>query len=216
MNQNVWPLFQLRVTTPKLELRYVDDELGFELAKLSTLGIHDPDFMPFTAPWTDADSQTIQPNTMKYYWRCRAETEPNHWDLPFAVIAEGQVVGSAALAATDFPILRQFETGSWLGRTFQGRGWGGELRQAAIHLGFEGFGAKVAMTAAFSDNAPSLGVTRSLGYAVNGSSRKLRRGKSAESHSFMLNFDEWSSRLRRSDISITGLDPCASFLGLRE
>jgi hypothetical protein len=51
--------------TPRLELRYVDDELGAELAELATQGIHDPGFMPFSVPWTDAEVEHIRPNTMK-------------------------------------------------------------------------------------------------------------------------------------------------------
>ena len=39
---DIWPLFDLRVSTPRLELRYVDDELGHALARLAAHGIHDP------------------------------------------------------------------------------------------------------------------------------------------------------------------------------
>ena len=53
--------------------------------------------MPFAAPWTDVNAELIRPNTLKYYLRCRAETESSHWDMPVAVIAEGKVVGAWAL-----------------------------------------------------------------------------------------------------------------------
>ena len=36
MTKDAWPLFELRVVTPRIELRYVDDELAFELANLAT------------------------------------------------------------------------------------------------------------------------------------------------------------------------------------
>ncbi len=216
MAKNAWPLYGIRVVTPRLELRYVDEELGAKLADLAEAGIHDPEFMPFAIPWTDAEPESLGPNTLKYYWRARAETEPDHWDLPFAVIAEGAVVGTASLAANDFPILRQFETGSWLGRGYQGRGLGRELREAALHLGFAGLGATLATTAAFDDNAPSPGVTHSLGYSANGATRKVRRGKLAKSLLFNLTLDEWTDRLRRTDISIEGLEPCLAILGLTE
>lgn len=216
MAQNDWPLYGIRVVTPRLELRYVDEELGAELADLAERGIHDPGFMPFAAPWTDVDPELLRPNTLKYYWHCRAETEPSHWDMPFAVIAEGVVVGTSALAANHFPILRQFETGSWLGSEYQGQGLGRELREASLHLGFAGFGATLAKTAAFEDNAPSLGVTESLGYSTNGAQRKVRRGKLANSLLFKLTVDEWTERLRRTDISIEGLEPCLQTLGLTD
>src|SRR4051812_11182861 len=47
-----WPLFGLRVCTPRLELRYVDDELARALAELAIDGIHPPDTMPFNVPWS--------------------------------------------------------------------------------------------------------------------------------------------------------------------
>ena len=214
MDSNDWPLYGIRVLTPRLELRYVDEELGGELAALAERGIHDPGYMPFAFPWTDVDTELIRPNALKHYWRCRAETEANHWTLPLAVIADGSVVGSSSLNADEFPLLRQFETGSWLGRDYQGKGLGRELREASLHLGFAGLGATLATTAAFEDNAPSLGVTRSLGYSANGSQRKVRRGKLANSLLFKLSVDEWSNRLRRNDISIVGLEPCLQTFGL--
>ena len=215
MSKDAWPLFGIRVGTPRIELRYVDDELAFELANLATRGVHDPTFMPFAVPWTDAEPEMLVSNTLKFYWNCRAQTEPNHWTLPFAVIEQGVVIGSSALNADDFPILRQFETGSWLGREYQGRGLGRELREATLHLGFLGLGARLAITGAYADNPPSLGVTRSLGYLPNGSGRKLRRGQAATHLDFELAVDDWATRLQRDDISIVGVEPCLQFLDLR-
>jgi RimJ/RimL family protein N-acetyltransferase len=215
MTQDAWPLYGIRVVTPRIELRYVDEELGVELADLAVRGVHDPTFMPFTVPWTDAEPEMLRTNTLKFYWQCRANTEPNHWNLLFAVIAEGTVVGCTGLEAKDFPSLRQFETGSWLGRDYQGRGLGRELREASLHLGFLGLRATMATTGAFDDNAPSLGVTRSLGYSPNGSKRGIRRGEPATALMFELAVEDWETRLRRSDISIQGVEPCMKLLGLR-
>jgi hypothetical protein len=47
-----WPLFDLRVRTPRLELRGIDDALAVQLADLAAEGIHDPATMPFDRPWT--------------------------------------------------------------------------------------------------------------------------------------------------------------------
>ncbi len=44
--------------------------------------------------------------------------------------------------------LRTFDTGSWVGRRFQGRGTGTEMRAAALHLMFAGLGAREATTSA--------------------------------------------------------------------
>ena len=60
------------------------------------------------------------------------------------------------------------DTGSWLGRRFQGRGLGKEMRAAVLGFAFDGLGAEVAETSAFLDNLPSNGVSRALGYEENG------------------------------------------------
>lgn len=214
MSTAIWPLFGLRVITPRLELRYVDDDLGAQLADLAAQGIHDPAFMPFSIEWTDAPADRLRPNTMQHYWRCRAETTPTHWHLPFATIVDGEVVGTTSLGADDFPTLRTFESGSWLGRAHQGRGIGREMREATLHLGFAGFAAACATTSAFDDNGPSLGVTRSLGYEPNGTEPKVRRGQVATSLRLQMERDDWQARLRRDDITIIGLEPCRDMLGL--
>ena len=214
MTHPVWPLFDLRVVTPRLELRYVDDALAVELAQLAARGIHDRDFMPFAMPWTDAESPLLERSSMQWYWRCRAETSTSRFHLPLAVIVDGRPAGTTSLDATDFPVLRQFESGSWLGREFQGRKLGIELRHATLHLGFEGLGATLATTSAFFDNGPSLGVTRHLGYTAVGVTRKVRRDVSADSLNFQMTDEHWRRDVRRDDITIDGLEPCLPLLGL--
>ena len=214
MTHSVWPLFDLRVRTPRLELRYVDDEMAAELAQLAAQGIHDPDFMPFNEPWSQVPSPTLERNTMQFYWRCRAEFVPASWNLNLATIVEGAVVGTTALFANEFPTLRQFETGSWLGRQFQGKGIGKEMRLASLQLGFVGFGAEFATTGAFDDNGPSLGVTGSLGYSATGRRRLVRQQLPAMMQHFELTRAGFLARLRRDDISLHGVDECLPTLGL--
>ena len=84
------------------------------------------------------------------------------------VVHQGAIAGVQGLKAADFAILREVHTGSWIGRRYQGRGIGTEMRAAALHLGFAGFDAQLAQTGAWHDNAPSQGVTRKLGYEPNG------------------------------------------------
>ncbi|MCU1360794.1 MAG: GCN5-related N-acetyltransferase, partial [Ilumatobacteraceae bacterium] len=150
----------------------------------------------------------------QWYWRCRAETSATRFHLALAVLADGVAVGTTSLDAHDFPTLRQFESGSWLGREFQGRGLGTEMRRATLHLGFAGLGATLATTAAFFDNGPSLGVTRHLGYTPTGIGRKVRRGVSADSHLFEMTVEHWEQNVRNDDIVIEGLAPCLPLLGL--
>lgn len=206
-----WPLFDLEVRTPRITLRYVDDELATELAALAAKGIHPPEMMPFSRPWSDVEPPQLQRNTMQYYWRTRAETTPEKWELAFAVIADDQVVGVGGLVAENFKVLRSIETGSWLGQEFQGQGIGKELRAASLHLIFEGFGADYATTGAWTDNAASLGVTRALGYTETGQQRLKRREERDVILTFEMSREHWKT-IRRDDIVIDGIEPVRELL----
>ncbi len=214
MTHPIWPLFDLRVVTPRIELRSLDDELGTELALLATKGVHDPAYMPFSIEWTDAPSPQLERNALQYYWKIRAELSPTDWVIAFAVIVDGAVVGTTSLGAHEFPTMRQFETGSWLGREHQGKGIGKEMRLATLQLGFEGFGAQWATTGAWEDNAASLAVTRGLGYAVAGKRRALSRGAVRVLEGYEMRRDHFLGRLRRDDIALHGVEPCLPLLGL--
>lgn len=209
-----WPLFDLEVITPRLTLRYIDDELGTQLVELAAAGVHDPALMPFAMPWTDVEPDQLGPNCFRYWWRCRAETSVEGWEINLAVIEDGRVVGATGLIAREFPVTRQFETGSWLGRRHHGRGLGTELRLATLHLGFLGFDAESATTGAFSDNEPSLGVTRKLGYEPNGTQRHVRRGTVAIMHRFHMTRGHFTQHLQRDDIAISGATAARALLGI--
>lgn len=207
-------MFGLEIRTPRLTLRYLDDVLADELVRVAARGVHDPATMPFSIPWTDLPSPEMEHEALRFYWRSRADTTPTAWRLLHAVIHEGEVIGAGDLFATDFPVLRQFETGSWLGRDFQGRGLGKELRMCTLTLGFDGLGAEWARTGAWADNAASLGVTRSLGYEREGERRMLRRGQPDDLVGFRMHRDHWAT-IRRDDITLHGLEPARHFLGLQ-
>lgn len=211
---DLWPLFDLRVITPRLELRYIDDEMGHALARLATRGIHDPEFMPFSIPWTDKESPDLERGALQFYWKCRAETSPEQWNILFAVLVEGTVVGTTSLGADNYQSLRQFETGSWLGREFQGRGYGKEMRVATLQFGFCGLDAHWATTGAFEDNAPSLAVTRSLGYSLAGRRRTLSRESVRTLEGYEMPRDHFVNRVQRDDITLVGVDGCRELLGL--
>lgn len=213
MANDHWPLFDLEVHTPRLTLRYLDDTLAGELLAVAKRGVHDPATMPFTVPWTDLPSPQMEHEAMRYYSRTRADIRPTAWELQFAVIVDGAVIGSCGVSASDFATLRQFTTGSWLGREFHGRGLGKEMRMACLTLGFDGLGAEFAQTDVWHDNAPSLGVTRSLGYEETGRRRALRRGQPDEMVWFRMPCAHWET-IRRTDIEMHGVPEARAFLGL--
>jgi RimJ/RimL family protein N-acetyltransferase len=208
-----WPLFDLRVRTPRLELRYPDDTLLFELADLAAGGVHDPARMPFNEPWTRKPPGELQIGALQHWWRTRATLRAEEWNIPFAVVENGRLVGCQAIFSKDFAIRRSFETGSWLGLQHQGRGIGTEMRSAILVLGFDGLGAEVAETGAFVDNPESRGVTRKLGYEPNGTFVRAREKQAAEMQLYRLTRQQWLS-LRRDDVVIEGLDGCLPLLGL--
>ena len=213
MSHPIWPFFGLTVTTPRLVLRYVDDTLATELGLLAARGIHDPATMPFAIPWTDAPAEELPIGALRHFWHVRSENTPERVRLSFAVIARGEVVGFSALDADDFACVREFSTASWLGIAHQGRGLGGELRAATLHLGFEGLGAVRAESGAFADNERSNRVSRRLGYRENGRHWLQRRGEPAEQILYVLDRETWEAS-RRDDITIDGIEPVRTFIGL--
>jgi RimJ/RimL family protein N-acetyltransferase len=205
MGNAVWPLADLQVVAPRLALRYISDDLGVELALLAAEGIHDPVTMPFSFPWTDTPSPELERNTLRYYWRSRAETTAEHWDLNLAVVIDGTAVGTCSAHAEAFPSRRTVSTGSWLGRRYQGQGIGTEMRQAALHLIFAGFDADLAITRAWHDNAASLGVTRSLPYTQTATTRETRRESPDTMVEFAMAPGQWAT-IRRDDIRLVGIE----------
>ncbi|MCU1394643.1 MAG: putative succinyl-CoA transferase [Ilumatobacteraceae bacterium] len=203
-----WPLFGLQVRTPRLELRYpTDDEVAEIAARSVSDGVHDPASMPFSFEWTDVPSPTQERNSMQFHWSLRAGWRPTGWNCNLAVIADGRIVGTQSAEAADFAALRTVTTGSFLFQPFQGKGLGTEMRAAILHLAFAGLGAETARTGAWSDNQPSLGVTRRLGYEHVGTERMLSRGEPRDMERYVLSREMWHRR-RRDDIAIEGLAPC--------
>ena len=208
-----WPLFGLRVRTPRVELKVVDDESAYALLDVVTEGVHPPEFMPFTLPWTDEPDGIRQQNSLRHYWRTRAELSPAKWMIEMAVYADGELVGSQALLGDEFPKKRVASSGSWLGMRHQGKGIGKEMRAAIVHLAFAGLGATRCESAAFEDNAASRAISLGLGYEENGDGIVLRREEPARLIRYKLERTTWEQS-RRDDIVIQGLDAALPMLGL--
>lgn len=213
-NHPFWPLFNLVVKTPLLNLVHPDDAMIAELAELAARGIHDPAVMPFGVPWTDLPSDgTQQRSSMQHMWANRANFQPDNWHLSMAVVIDEQVVGVQGALAKDFGKLGVFETGSWLGQAYQGKGIGKEMRSAILHLMFDCFNATEATTRAWAFNEASNGVTRSLGYEPNGRETKLNRDQPTESNDYTLSRSRWEQQ-RRDDITVFGAEECRRLVGL--
>lgn len=194
-------------------MRVVDEPTAYELIDLASSGIHPPEVMPFTFPWTDEPDGERQQNSLRHYWRVRAEFRPEKWMLEFAVRADGELVGAQGLHTENFPVRRVASSGSWLALRHQGRGIGKEMRAAILHFAFAGLGATRCESAAFENNPASRGVSTALGYEENGDEIALQRGTPARLVRYKIERSEWERR-RREDIVIEGLDRALPMFGL--
>lgn len=206
------PAFALEVRTPRLTLRVPDDDDLVDLAELGAAGVHDDDLMPFSISWTRIPPPFMQRNTLQYFWSQRLTYQQDLWNLPLVAVVDGRIVGTQGAFAKEWPVTRTVETGSWLGRGYQGQGFGKEMRFAVLHLVFDGFGAHEALTAAFEDNGPSLGVTRSLGYRERYTERVAREGEVVGQRWFTMSPDDFAT-IRRDDIEVRGADEVVALFG---
>lgn len=213
MGHPYWPLFDLRVRTPRLELRYPNDDDASALAGLAAKGIHPPDFMPFAVPWSTAPSPKLEREALQHYWGSRAAFTAAKWGVPFATVVDGEIVGTQAVHADNFEVTRAVESGSWLGQDHQGKGIGKEMRAAMLHLAFAGLGAQIAYSGAWHDNPASLGVSKALGYRANGDRIMPRLDKPTRMINLKLTRATWE-KVRRDDIVIEGLEACLDLFGL--
>jgi RimJ/RimL family protein N-acetyltransferase len=211
MSNPYWPLFGLRLTAPGLELRLPSDHEVVELARLAAGGIHDPAFMPFAYAWTDLPPGELERGVVQYHWRARGDLRPDAWHLPFAVWADGRLAGCQEVHAQQFGTRRVVGTGSWLGQDFQRRGLGRAMREAVLHLAFEGLAAELAESDALADNEGSSRVSEVLGYGRCGTGTATPRGTPRPVTRFRLDRAAWAAR-PRSPVRIEGLAPCLPLL----
>jgi RimJ/RimL family protein N-acetyltransferase len=172
------PLLDLRISAGPLELRGITDDLLGPLAELAT-DIHDPDFMPFTFPWSLTPAPDLPRTVAQYHWGNRASFSPARWSADLAVFFDGTLVGSQGFGTTEYLVTRTGETGSWLSRRFQGRGIGTAMRQVICAFIFDHLNARYITSSAWTDNPASLAVSRKTGYADNGTEQRSRLGQPA-------------------------------------
>ncbi|MFJ6460105.1 GNAT family N-acetyltransferase [Streptomyces sp. NPDC091387] len=212
MKPRHWPLYGLRIRTPRLELRLPDLELLDELASVAADGVHAPDSMPFSVPWTDGPPAERGRAVFQHVLASVANWSVRDWALSLAVLHEGRVVGRQDVMARDFAVTGEVSTGSWLGLAHQGRGIGTEMRAAALHLAFAGLGAGAAVSAAMTDNPRSLGVSRRLGYLPDGLETAALRGAPVTLQRLRLERARWEEH-RSVEVTVEGLDGCRAEFG---
>ena len=202
-----WPLRGLRLVTERLVLRQPDEGELAALADVAAAGVHQPGEQPFLTPWTDRPPSERARSVLQGYWEDLSSWTPQNWALQLGVFRDGVPLGIVALRATDFAILREVKTWSWLGLEHHGQGFGTEARRALLHLAFAGLDAEAALTEVFQDNAGSQGVSRKLGYRPDGISRDVLHGKPVVSDRLRLTREDWQD----TPVEVVGLEDCRSW-----
>jgi RimJ/RimL family protein N-acetyltransferase len=203
-----WPFFDLRISCGEVLLRGVTDaDLDPLLAVLPDDLEHDPRHVPFLE--CGADRRRILTADI---WKHRGTWSPSSWCLDLAVEVEGAVVGVQALEGDEFPLLRTVDSFSWLATTVRGRGLATRMRTGVLALAFERLGAVAAVSSAEIDNAPSLAVSRRLGYADNGLSRTNSPTGVIELQHVRLTGERW--RADSHAVEVAGVEPCLPWFGL--
>ncbi|MGO1055755.1 GNAT family N-acetyltransferase [Crossiella sp. CA198] len=206
-----WPFRHLVLRTPRLELRPDDDAGLLELIEVARKGVHPPEEMPFSLPWTDWPHERMALGALQQRWRSRAAHTAASWDLGFLVRHRGKVIGTQSLVAQDFAELREVSCGCWYGLEHQGQGFGSEAWAAVLAFAFDHLGATHAHATAFVNNAGSRAVSRKLGYQDNGTRRVLQRDKAT----FQIDQRLTPAEFLRPDwaLQVEGLEACRELLG---
>jgi len=212
---SLYPPFDVRVVTPRVELRGATDDLLGLLAPLVAAGKAMADPPPWDDPCSfykpDPDDRVR--SWLQAIWRGRGTVRSDLWRLYFVVFVDGEPVGQQDLTGNEFDSFGTVESTSWVSPDVRGRGIGTEMRSAILHLAFEGFGAAEARSEAAVDNAASNRVSERLGYQRNGTSWATHQGKPTLGQRWLLDRTTWEAQ-RRDDITLVGVDACRTALGL--
>ena len=213
---SAYPPLNVQVHTPRLSLLGATDELLERLVPVVRKGVVTEPPWPFDDPMSlYKDSPDREWGWLRGVWAGRAKVSDSFWRLYFVVVVDGEPVGMQDLISSEFSAFGKVDTFSWLGPDVRGRGLGKEMRQAVLHLAFEGLGAREAASDAFVDNHVSIRVSQALGYQPNGIDWATRRGDAAELNRWRLTREQWSMG-RRDDIELVGVAECLPVLGIRD
>ena len=118
-----WPLFDLAVRTPRLEMRLPrEDEFG-ALIELADRGVHDPETMPFFVAWTDLEPTERARSMAQWLWRQRADWSPHKWTFTAVGFVDGQPIGVQDVSAEQFEACARSRPGPGWGGPTRDRGW---------------------------------------------------------------------------------------------
>jgi RimJ/RimL family protein N-acetyltransferase len=201
-------LLELRVRTPRLELRLPTDDEILELYRVAEAGIHPPDEMPFFVPWTDTLNED---DFLAFHRDARERWSPHEWSCNFVTFLEGRAIGTQAIDGKNFAESRLVDTGSWVGEEFQRKGYGFEQRAAVLEFAFRGLGAQAATSGPLVDNVASQRISEKLGYRVTGTREIAPRGEPVLHYDYRLERDDWHCPI---PVEIDGLEAALPLFGI--
>jgi len=212
MSNRYWPMFDIHLSTPELELRHLTEA---DLASLSNVIPDDAEQNPSSTTYAGLDARQNRGAVVHQdYWRARGSWRPESWALSFGVFRDGDLLGYQGLEGDDFVKLRTVDSSSFLAAPVRGRGWGKQMRAAVLALAFGPLGARFAITSAWSDNHASLGASRRLGYVDNGITVQQRDGQAGEMVHLRLSRETWMASGWPEQVVVSGMDECLAFFGL--
>lgn len=210
----LWPIFDLTITTPRLEMRLATDDELVALTAIADESIFaNSATAPFLVNWPLLPSPDREISLYQWNIGCRATWQPQNWTLPLVAFLDGAPIGAQAMEAKNFAKLRVVETGSWLGSAWQGQGLGTEMRAALLELAFAELDAIEAHSTARADNPRSARVSHKLGYKNNGVNRTIFADGAADDElRLRLTREDWEAN-RMPGVTVADIDACRHFFG---
>ena len=211
---NLAPLFDLRIHTPRLELRFATDADLVRLAKVADEGVTEPDDIFLLTNWDALPLPLIEREMLGQAQQLRTDWQPeSRWHAQFVVCVDGEPIGVQELQTSDFTRRRVVETHSWLGEKYQGQGYGTEMRAAVLFLAFEHLGAIRAESGYLEGNTKAVRVSERLGYRANGTKIVIARECRIMEYRLLLERESW--KREAVPVSVEHVEACLLLFGAR-
>lgn len=213
MPSSLWPLWDLRVQTSRLTLRYPTDADLPRLVEITQAIRQTPGSEWF---WREAcggsgpDALDYSTRAAQALWNWRAQWRKDSWNLALLAQQGQQIVGVVETMGEQFGLTSSAELGLRVDPTLQGQGYGQEMVRAALHLLFEHIGAQEAIWACFADNQASNAEAAATGFRANGSKVIAYREQRREESLYRLLRTDWQPE---PEVHVENLDPCLPFFG---